>query len=150
MRNSPRSVCDTYTWSCEETRTTSRNGFTGSVTKAWRMCVVMGRRRPTRRPTSDDQPAVALTTCPHSTRPRFVWTAVIRSLSRSKPVTSVPWWISTPRRSAAREAPDDRVVADDPAGRVVERADDRVVRTLREVELRAQLCDARRVDDARV
>ncbi len=50
----------------------------------------------------------------------------------------------------AREAPDDRVVADDPAGRVVERADDRVRGALREVELRAELGDSRRVDDARL
>ena len=44
----------------------------------------------------------------------------------------------------AREAPHDRVVADDPARRVVERADDRVRRPLREVELRAELRDPRR------
>ena len=50
----------------------------------------------------------------------------------------------------AREAPHDRVVADDPAGRVVERADDRVRGPLREVELRAELPNARRVDDARL
>ncbi len=50
----------------------------------------------------------------------------------------------------AREAPHDRVVADDPARRVVERADDRIGRPRREIELRAQLCDPRGVDDARI
>ena len=35
------------------------------------------------------QPAVALTTWPHSIRPRFVFTAVMRSPDRSNPVTSV-------------------------------------------------------------
>ena len=44
----------------------------------------------------------------------------------------------------AREPPDDGVVADDPAGRVVQRADDRVRGPLREVELRAELPDPRR------
>ncbi len=75
----------------------------------------------------------------------------MRSPLRSKPVTSVSWWISTPRRSAARaRSPDDGVVADDPARRVVERADDRIRGSLRKVELGAQLGDARRVDHARV
>ena len=45
---------------------TSRNGFSGSVTKAWRMCVVIGSGTPARPATSDDQPAVALTTVPHA------------------------------------------------------------------------------------
>ena len=50
----------------------------------------------------------------------------------------------------ARESPDDGVVADDPARRVVERADDRVCGSLRQVELGAELGDPRRVDHARV
>jgi hypothetical protein len=82
--------------------TASRNGFSGSVTNAWRMWVVIGRRIPASPATSDDQPAVALMTWPHSTRPRFVSTAVMRSPSRSSPVTSVYGWISTPSRSAPR------------------------------------------------
>ena len=41
----------------------------------------------------------------------------------------------------ARESPHDGVVPDDPAGRVVQRADDRVRRALREVELGAELRD---------
>ena len=151
MRNSPRSVCETYTCSCEETRTTSRNGLTGSVTKAWRMCVVIGRRRPTSLPTSDDQPAVALTTWPHSTRPRVVSTAVMRSPLRWKPVTSVSMVdLDAETVGRAREAPHDGVVANDPARRVEERADDRVRGPLREVELGAELGDSRRVDDARL
>ena len=102
IRNSPRSVCETYTCSWPETMTTFRNGLSGSVTKAWRMWVVIGSRMSASPATSDDQPAVALTTCPHSTRPRVVSTAVIRSPSRSRPVTSVYGWISTPSRSAPR------------------------------------------------
>ena len=63
-------------------------------------------------------------------------------------VTSVSWWISTPWWSArAGEPPDDGVVPDDPARRVVERAEDRIRGSLREVELRAELADLVRVDD---
>jgi hypothetical protein len=39
--------------------------------------------------TSVLQPAVALMTVPHATRPRVVSTAVMRPSARSKPVTSV-------------------------------------------------------------
>jgi len=68
---------------------TSRNGLTGSVTKAWRMWVVIGRRTPARPVTSDDQPAVALTSVPQSIAPRFVRTPVTFPFERSIPVTSV-------------------------------------------------------------
>jgi hypothetical protein len=50
----------------------------------------------------------------------------------------------------ARESPHDRVVPDDPARRVVERTDDGIGGPLRKVELRAELADAVRVDDARL
>ncbi len=72
IRNSPRSVCDTYTCICAETMITSRNGLTGSVTNACRMWVVIGSRTPASPQTSVDQPATALTTTSASTRPRFV------------------------------------------------------------------------------
>ena len=48
---------------------------------------------------------------------------------------------------AARVAPDDGVVPDDPAGRVVERAHDRVRDAVGEVELRADLLDLVRRHD---
>jgi hypothetical protein len=89
IRNSPRSVCETYTCICAETMITSRNGFTGSVTNACRMCVVIGKRKPPRPQTRVDQPAVALTTAPASMRPRFVSTPVTRPFSLVIPVTAV-------------------------------------------------------------
>src|SRR6185437_16615577 len=49
-----------------------------------------------------------------------------------------------------RVAPHHRVVADDAAGRVVERPEDRVGRFPRYVELRAQLGDLVGIDHARV
>ena len=51
---------------------------------------------------------------------------------------------------AARVPPDDRVVADDPAGRVVERRLHGPGDVLREIHLRAELGDLVRVDHARV
>ena len=115
------------------------------------MCVVIGRRRPTSLPTSDDQPAVALTTWPHSTRPRVVSTAVMRSPAALEARDlGVLMDLDAPTVGRARESPHDRVVADDPARRVVERADDRIRGPLREVELRAELGDSRRLDHARL
>ena len=84
---------------------TSRNGLTGSVTNAWRMCVVIGSGTPARSPTSVDQPAAALITVPHATSPRVVRTPVTRPPERSIPVTSVSGWISMPARSAPRAKP---------------------------------------------
>ncbi len=152
IRNSPRSVCEMYTWSCEDTMITSRNGFIGSVTNAWRMCVVIGSRTP-REPGDERRPAGGGASRPARTRcgRAVVSTATMRSPFRSKPVTSVSGWISTPSSSRrARIPPDDRVVADDPARRVVERAHDRVRRPVGDVELRAELLDSLRVDDARL
>src|SRR6266576_1465956 len=51
---------------------------------------------------------------------------------------------------AAREAPDDRVVADDPARRVIQGAEDGPGRMVREVELRAEVCDLVVVDEPAV
>ena len=81
---------------CAETMILSRNGFTGSVTNACRMLVVIGSGSPAMSATMLDQPAVALTTTPAVTSPWFVFTPRMRSPSRMKPVTSVPWWISMP------------------------------------------------------
>ena len=108
---------------------------------------MIGSRRPTSLPTSDDQPAVALTTWPHSTRPRVVSTAVMRSPSRWKPVDfGGRVDLDAEAVCRAREPPHDRVVPDDPAGRVVERTDDRVGGPLREVQLGAELADPVGVD----
>ena len=112
---------------------------------------MIGSRTPARPQTSVDQPATALITTSASTRPRFVSTAVTRPPVVLDPGHLVYWWISTPRAvGAAREAPDDGVVADDPARRVVERAHDRPGRRVGEVELRAEPRDLVREHDARV
>src|SRR6267143_5177650 len=71
IRNSPRSVWEMYTCICDETMITSRNGFSGSVTNACRMCVVIGSGTPARSATSVDHPAVALITVPALTSPRL-------------------------------------------------------------------------------
>ena len=89
IRNSPRSVWEMYTCICDETMITSRKGFSGSVTNACRMCVVIGSDTPARLATRVDQPAVALITIPASTSPRVVCTPVTRPFDRSMPVTSV-------------------------------------------------------------
>src|SRR5205085_1279592 len=51
---------------------------------------------------------------------------------------------------AAREAPDDGVMPDDPAGSVVQRAEDRPGRPLGEIELWTQSCDLVIRDEAAV
>jgi hypothetical protein len=73
----------------DETMITSRNGFTGSVTNACRMWVVIGSRTPARSATSVDQPAVALTIVSQATSPLLVRTPVTRPLACSIPVTFV-------------------------------------------------------------
>ena len=83
---------------CAETTILSRKGFTGSVTKAWRIDVVMGSRRPDSFATTLDQPAVALSTTPHEMSPFVVRTPRHRPPETSKPVTSTPWWMSIPAR----------------------------------------------------
>ena len=74
---------------CEETITTSSSGFTGSVTQAWRMCVVIGSRTSAMSQISVLQPAVALITVPVAIRPRLVCTPLTRPFERSIAVTSV-------------------------------------------------------------
>src|SRR6266508_1547535 len=100
--------------------TTSRNGFSGSVTKACKMCVVIGRGTPAISPTSVDQPAVDV-----SARREHARDAAVRLLDGEDLRVGVDLDAATV--GAAREPPDDRVMADDPAGAVVERADDRRV-----------------------
>ena len=78
-----------YTCICDETITTSSSGFSGSVTQAWRMCVVIGICTPAISEISELQPAVQLSTVPALMRPRLVLTASTRPLVRSIPVTSV-------------------------------------------------------------
>jgi hypothetical protein len=55
-----------------------------------------------------------------------------------------------PRSGATREAPDDGVVSDDPARRVVERRLYLAGDILGQIHLRAELADLVRVDDAAV
>ena len=59
---------------CAETMILSRNGFTGSVTKACRIDPVSGSGTPASAATGVDQPAVALRTTPAETSPWFVLT----------------------------------------------------------------------------
>ncbi len=84
-------------------------------------------------------------------RPRFVSTAAtpsVRALEAGHLRVRVDLHPEPVRR--AREPPHDRVVTDDPARRVVERAHDRPGRTIGEIELRAELADPIEADDLRV
>ena len=106
--------------------TTSRNGLTGSVTQAWRMVVQIGSLTPAMSAICVDQPAVQAMTVSHAMAPRFglhagdaaVLDVDARHLDALVDLGAVP--VGRPR-----VAPDDRVVADDPAGRVIEGAVDR-------------------------
>ena len=51
---------------------------------------------------SVDQPAVQLSTTGADTGPRLVRTPVTLPCATSMPVTSVSWWMCTPRASAPR------------------------------------------------
>ena len=103
--------------------TTSSSGFSGSVTKACRMCVVIGSSRRPCRAISVLQPAVQLITVPAS-----IVAAARADAASTRPLCAldpghlgVGVDLGAAASAAAREAPDDRVVADDPARRVVER-----------------------------
>ena len=103
------------------------------------MWVVIGSGTPAMSEISVLQPAVALTTWPASTRPRFVCTAVMRPLDALEPGhLGVGMDLRAARVGAAREAPDDRVVADDAARRVIQRAHDRIRRVLADVHRRRE------------
>lgn len=65
----------------------------------------MGSSMPAMPAMVEPQPAVALSTFPALTKPRLVSAPCIRPSSTRSPVTSVSWWISTPRRSASRAYP---------------------------------------------
>ena len=65
------------------------SGFTGSVTQAWRMWVVIGTSIPARRPTSVDQPDVHEITVPAEIAAAVRLDARHLPLSRVMPVTSV-------------------------------------------------------------
>jgi hypothetical protein len=97
-------------------------------------CVTIGSSTPAMRAMVEHQPAVALTTVFVRIVPRLVTTST-RPSRTSIAVTSVCGWIWTPSRSAARcVAPDDGVVADDAARRVIEPGEDRLMRTVAQVE----------------
>ena len=132
--------------------TTSSSGFSGSVTNACRMWVVIGSSTPAIAAIVELQPAVALTTCPAPIlRPSLSVTPVARPFERSISVTSrVGVDLGAGRVGPAREPPDDRVVADDPAGRVVERAHHRIDRVARHRHRRRQAPDLVRADHPRV
>ncbi len=85
-----------------ETMITSRNGFTGSVTQACRIVVQIGSLTPAMSPICVDQPATQEISVSQPIGPLFVCTPVTRPFRTSTPVTSIPWWISAPPRSAAR------------------------------------------------
>ena len=89
ISTSPRSVWLMYTCSAADTMITCRNGLSGSVTKAWSTCVVIGSSTPAIAATWLDQPATQATTDRVAMSPRFVFDAGDRSPSRSIAVTSV-------------------------------------------------------------
>ncbi len=112
---------------------------------------MIGSGTPARSQTSVDQPAVQEMTVSASTAPRVVSTPVTRPFSRRiAGHLGVRVQLDSAPVGAARVAPDDGVVADDPAGRVVERAHHRPGDVLREVHLRAESRDLVRVDQAAV
>ena len=135
---------------CAETMILSRNGFTGSVTNACRIEPVIGSGTPASAATGVDQPAVALRTTLHEMSPWFV----------ERPRSSVPDVeardldalvdLDAAPAGLLGVAPDDRVVADDAAGRVVERPLDRPRHVLADVDLRAELLHLVAVDHAAV
>ncbi len=114
--------------------------------------MVIGSSTPAIAHTSVLQPAVALITWPGLDR------AAVGAHGGDAPVAGLLEALDLRVRvdldaravGAARIAPDDGVVADDPARRVVERADDRVGDVLGDVQLRAQALDLGRVDQPRV
>ena len=87
-------------WRLPETTIGSRNGFSGWDTHACSGTVRIGSRNPAMAATRELEPATAWSTRPHAMRPRVVSTPVTRPRAMRIPVTSVPWWISTPRRAA--------------------------------------------------
>ncbi len=90
---------------------------------------MIGSRTPAMSHSSVDQPAVQLTTVPALDRRRG-WShagdAAVGVVDAGD--LGVGMDLGAACVGAAREAPDDGVVADDPARRVVERADDRIGR----------------------
>jgi len=80
----------------------SRKNLTGSVTAACRGWVTIGSPTPAMAAISDAQPAVQFTTTGAAMGPRDVCTPCTRPPATSMPVTSVSWWMCTPRASAAR------------------------------------------------
>ena len=67
--------------------------------------VLIGRRIPAMPATSEDQPAVLLTTVGVAMVPRVVRTPRTRPPATSMPVTSACWWMWTPWASAPRAYP---------------------------------------------
>ena len=78
----------------------SSNGFKGCETQACNGTDRIGSRKPAMAATSELEPATAWSTRPQEIPPRVVSTPVTRPRSIRTPVTSVPWWISTPLRPA--------------------------------------------------
>ena len=131
--------------------TTSSSGLTGSVTHACRMWVVIGSGTPAMSHSSVLQPAVQLMTWPGADRAAVGAhrvDAAVAALEAEDLGVGVD--LGPARVGAAGQAPDDGVVADDAAGRVVERAQDRIGRVLADVHRRGQALDLVGPDQARV
>ena len=137
---------------CEDTITTSSIGLTGSVTHACRMWVVIGSgtpamslmmRAPAGRAVQDltglDVAAV---------RPHRRDAVAVRAVDAGDLGVRVD--LRAARVRAACEAPDDRVVADDAARRVVQRAEHRMHGVVGHLHRRAQRLDLVGPDEPRV
>ena len=83
----------------------SSQGFSGSVTHAWSGFTMSGVRSPTMSAIVGVHPATAESTFGVLTYPPLVRTPTTRPFSTSMPMTSVPWWISTPRRRRRPRSP---------------------------------------------
>ena len=125
----------------------SRIGFTGSDTQACSGMVRIGSRKPAMRATSLDAPATACTILPARMTPRLVSTPTARPFSIEDPVDArLRVHLDAALDGLLGVAPGDRVVARDGAGRMVERAEDRIAHVVGDVDGRAQPLDLVRPD----
>ena len=98
---------------------------------------MIGRRRPASFATGLDQPAVALRTTPQDVPLRRADAVAAAVANVEAGHLDVLVDVDPRPADLLREPPDHRVVPDDPARRVVERAEDRPGHVLRDVDLRA-------------
>ena len=123
IRNSPRSVCETYTCRFAETTILCSIGLTGSVTYACSAWFVIGVRMPAMSVICVVQPATAQMTTPASIGPLLVSTPMqlaVRVLADARDLHALVD-VRAALGRAGGVAPDHGVVAQHGARRVVER-----------------------------